>query len=154
MAEQTIQIADKQTLDAVNTVLESVQTNVTTIKSDASNAMSYSSSAKSLLENTTYGLQAIKNALGGGGVGAVKSIQRGNFSESPPPNNKITSKTININSVNPDKCIVLFDLIYPKGADVYSNCILYSIDNSSFTINYRIQGGDIGYIGWQLIEFY
>lgn len=46
MAQQTIQIADKPTLDEV----------------------------KALLENSGYGLEAIKSALGGGGI---KSVQRG-----------------------------------------------------------------------------
>lgn len=58
----TIKIADKPTLDTVATNVNTVSTNVTTIKNE--------------VQNSTYGLQAIKNAIGSGGSSSVLAFPR------------------------------------------------------------------------------
>ena len=117
-----------------------------------------------LLENTTYGLNAIKSALGSSSSGAVKSVQRGVLSPTS------TSANISISAVTPTKCLVLLDngiVGYGTRGSSSSTTTIYgatvtSLDSTKLTIStpyYRYDSGcSYGYtyykVGWQVIEFY
>ena len=146
------------------------------VKTVANSNNSLISSIKSLLENTTYGLNAIKNTVNSvnntvsvvGNIPSVKSVQRGkvNYVRNVPTADDGFSivDIINsafhtfyydftINSVNMDKSIVFID------GNVFSNYF----NNYSFTLlnsnTIRVYWDNDDYsnmIGftWQVIEFY
>lgn len=119
----TINIADKQTLDTINQKLDAVDivcdniyskvdTEVASIVSaTAANTTANKSGTLSqkdtyiisLLENTTYGLNALKSALGSGSS-VIKSIQRGVITIAKGS----SSSSATISSVNTSKAIVVF----------------------------------------------
>lgn len=142
MAQQTIQIADKPTLDEV----------------------------KALLENSGYGLEAIKSALGGGGI---KSVQRGIYCERLWENSGRPSDDelgfyvdVNISSVNMEKSIVITQSskfrIYPKSESYLRHQACCRLVNSN-TLRLYQSGMDYTSAGacavfcfdhsWQVIEF-
>ena len=143
MAQQTIQIADKPTLDEV----------------------------KALLENSGYGLEAIKSALGGGG--GIKSVQRGIYSENLWENGEKPSSDdlgfyvdVNISSVNMEKSIVITQSsmfrIYPKSEIYLRHQACCRLVNSNTLrlyqtgIDYTNAGGCTVFCfdhSWQVIEF-
>ena len=125
----------------------------------------------SLLENTTYGLNAIKTAMGSGSSSTIKSIQRG---VADPANYKnsngyaLTQWTININTVNPNKTIVILKDSYiavKGGSSSYGEngmhgAYLISLSATSFTIGYNGSNENMSYgytygypVSWQVIEF-
>lgn len=106
-----------------------------------------------LLENSTYGLNALLSAIATKSV--IKSIQRG----------RTSSTTIKIHNVNPDKCIVLLNnslVGYAKGSSgslSIEGAITINLTNTLLTIEanqkYDYSGGtNKYYVGWQVIEFY
>lgn len=141
MAQQTIQIADKPTLDEV----------------------------KALLENSGYGLEAIKSALGGG----IKSVQRGIYRDSLWANSGNPSDDglgfyvdVNISSVNMEKSIVITQSpkfrIYPKSENYLRHQACCRLVNSNTLrlyqsgIDYTNAGGCTVFCfehSWQVIEF-
>ena len=138
MAKQTIQVADKPTLDEV----------------------------KALLENSGYGLEAIKNALGSGSSGAVKSVQRGIVTINENYQNCLKDSEfsnyyyidVTINTINPAKSIILTNNSnyvesgsgkLPCGRIINDHILrVYETNasNSGTTIHFN-------HI-WQVIEFY
>lgn len=156
MAKQTIQVADKPTLDEVKAFLENsgygleaIKTLLNTANTNASSANTYAKSADTLLKNSTYGLQAIKNALGSSG--AVKSVQRGVITTEK--STSVVTKTITINSVNPDKCLIILNSSFTAAASGTSGLSVKSLTSTVLTIlctQYNIANN----ISWQVIEFY
>ena len=160
MAKQTIQVADKPTLDEIKALLENsgygleaikntIPTNVAdkttnnAIKSLLENSTyglstlkAYVDEVESMLKKSTYGLSALKNALGGSG--AVKSVQRGKIDTGT---GYISQREVTINTVNPDKCMILY----------YGSGTFVSLSSSKLTFNVPTSGGGIT---WQVIEFY
>ena len=118
------------------------------ISTSIGNNNSLISSIKSLLENTTYGLNAIKTTVNSvnntvsvvGNIPSVKSVQRGvaYFDSS-----KYYTMDITISNVNPDKSIVLLDSC---------GCLAY-VGRLSSTI-LTIKSEYTGDFSWQVIEFY
>lgn len=113
---------------------------------------------------------AIKAAMDGGSakMGAVKSIQRGiaTFEMSSSNPYTLVSPTININTVNPDKCIVLIngDVASSTGSN-YSipstTCGVYlsSISQEEIVVGSNVRGISGAVLiqktfSWQVIEFY
>ena len=86
--------------------------------------------------------------------GTVKSIQRGTVS------NKDTSNiTIKINTVNPDKCIVILNSTrVVASSNSYGNPILVSISSNNFIVTRSsyLENSSVKaiYFSWQLVEFY
>lgn len=115
----TIQIADKTTLDAI----------------------------KSLLDNSTYGLSALKTAIVSGSS-AIKSIQRGNVNASATTNG---IKTITINSVNINKAFVIANGYTSSGSYLYVPMLYFT---NSTTLSYYSQENAYHRFSWQVIEFY
>ena len=85
-------------------------------------------------------------------LGVVKSVQRG---VTKLTNNASTNVTININSVDPDKCMVIINS--DKVIDGYTSylSILTSLTETELTLSFagapNVSGGSIS---WQVIEFY
>ncbi|WMI81608.1 hypothetical protein [Anaerotignum sp. MB30-C6] len=108
---------------------------------------------------TTGTMMAKLNALLGRSV--IKSIQRGKFGTPDPP---VVSKTINIATVNPYKCIVLLNNFIIGGSSTISSevtvwgGILDAMTANSITIAAnrfdRYDGIDYGgIVSWQVVEF-
>ena len=144
------------------------------VKTVANSNNSLISSIKSLLENTTYGLNAIKTTVNSvnntvsvvGNIPSVKSVQRGvaNLCRKFDHDNSGYSgyyggANISISSINPNKSIVILNggilMNYSDGnwiADGY----LYSLTSTSLAIRcmqYRNDDFDCP-ASWQVIEFY
>lgn len=131
----TIQIADKPTLDSVNTTANTVNTNTAYIKDKVDG-----------IENTLTGLSI------------VKSIQRGTATKN---SSSSTLYEANITTVNPDKCIVLIDgsagIFYSSSNYDYGYTVLpyiESITANKITFSFASTPDRSTSVGWQLIEFY
>ena len=135
---------------------------------------------KSLLSNSTYGLQAIKNYLGNATHGLptiagylsggrnVKSVQRGTVNGSAGTDSMtstyLTSKdcTVTITSVNPDKCLVILSPYGHCNVSSSGNYISYNAFVLSLTatqLKFRCHSPNRNssstiVCGWQVIEFY
>ena len=117
------------------------------VKTVANSNNSLISSIKSLLENTTYGLNAIKTTVNSvnntvsvvGNIPSVKSVQRGTANGNGP---------INISSVNVNKSIVILNGGYNTINSGYCAVMLTKFNSTNFSVTY----GD--YFSWQVIEFY
>lgn len=156
--QKTIQIADKPTLDDIKALLEnsgygldSIKTVLDTANTNASNANTYAKSADTLLKNSTYGLQAIKSALGG--IGVVKSVQRGVVASSTSSN-----VTVNINEVDTSKCIYILQQGTSQSYGQSMPCVVNGTP-TSFTISpaYYTSGSTTlrsMNVYWQVVEFY
>ncbi len=91
-----------------------------------------------------------------GGTGVVRSVQRGrcSFYNAPQNNESIYHREININSVNPQKSIVLIN-----GAlgSTYTRTV-FLIDLTSNTLRlgatWSVSGDETKDVSWQVIEFY
>ena len=130
----TIQIADKPTLDSVNTTANTINTETTYIKNKVDN-----------ISTTLTGLSI------------VKSIQRGSATK----NYSTNLYESNIATVNPDKCIVLID--GSAGAYYSGNTTSYgytalptlsSITANKLTFSFSSEAERGFSVSWQLIEFY
>ena len=136
MAKQTIQVADKPTLDEV----------------------------KALLENSGYGLEAIKNALGSSG--AVKSVQRGVYKFSSKTINdfgkeselhNVYYKDITISSINVNKSILITSCNNRDGGSQYGiSTGGRIIDSTTIRLynDYYYNSENMINKSWQVIEFY
>lgn len=127
---------------------------------------------KNILNNSTYGLSAIKNALGSGGV--IKSVQRGvanlGYTFTATNVSSPVYAKVNISNVNIAKCIILIDGAYTmEGTNDYIPYGIYlkSATNTSLEIGtdgtYRVYVAPGDYyifapitqkFSWQVIEFY
>lgn len=100
-------------IDELKTEIDNTETNISasitdtknTINSNVSSVKTTVTSNNTLLNNSTYGLSAIKNALGNGSVKVIKNVQRGSLVL-----NGTNSKTTYISSVNINKSILLFSV--------------------------------------------
>ena len=128
MAQQTIQIADKPTLDNV----------------------------KALLENSGYGLEALHSLISTSGGGVVKSVQRGILGESNGRDVSITISTVDpdkclviidegteYNPSNDDR------LLYPYIRGLTSDTL--SLARGGIKQGYYFFSHAMS---WQVIEFY
>lgn len=112
---------------------------------------------EAILNNSTYGLSALKSAMTGGKIPIVKSVQRGVFSSE-----KDKDATITIRNVNPNKCIVLLDgcvNTHNNSSYVTTPAFLKSITETTITISPIHYNSNAGYStglkgSWQVIEFY
>lgn len=100
----------------------------------------------SLLENSSYGLSALKSS----GGAAVKSVQRGQAS---------SSRKITINAVNINKSIVITSgdgCALDHGYGCMSQSYAYLENSTSLYINCGLknQTGNCFTVYWQVIEFY
>ena len=104
------------------------------------------------LGNSTYGLSALKTLMTGGKIPIVKSVQRGTSGSTSD-----SEITISINTVKPDKCIVILDYS-SRWTDTtyayYEGVYLYSL--ASTTLQIRSKNGikSSVSVSWQVIEFY
>ncbi len=79
-------------------------------------------------------------------LSAIKSIQRGTFTQNAT---SYASKTINISTVDPNKCVLI-----PSAGGQYSPCMASgTISATSFTVYVGSSNGSGIIFGWQLIEF-
>ena len=137
------------------------------VKTVANSNNSLISSIKSLLENTTYGLNAIKNTVNSvnntvsvvGNIPSVKSVQRGvaNLGRTYDYSGGYDygGANISISSINPNKSIVILNggiCMSSWTADGY----LYSLTSTSLVIRCPKWPDDdrTSPASWQVIEFY
>lgn len=93
---------------------------------------------------------AILEMLKNGGMPIVKSVQRGNLITS---NENVTTYTVNINTVNPDKSVLLLNWPDSPGESGTSPVgALVSFYPDSFTLARRFLTHK--YVFWQVVEFY
>lgn len=91
--------------------------------------------------------------LNEGGVKIVKSVQRGIVDSSALP----CPYTINVNEINPEKAIVIFDSGHAKGDGTYADPCLLSVGSTSFQVGGKATTAGMTHamsFSWQLIEFY
>lgn len=165
MASQTIQIADKPTLDEVLALLEDSDCGNGALKNLISTVSKQTTAdtIQSLLQNSTYGLSALKNLLGTVNTNTasvksvVKSVQKGTFTFNNTTG--IGDKTITISSITPSKAICILD---SSGNQRGNECWVKSLNSNSLVI--AIHPGSTAsvntgssvhtYGSWQVIEFY
>lgn len=91
-----------------------------------------------------------------GGIGVVKSVQRGrcSFYNAPQNNESIYYREISINSIKPQKSIVL---INGENGSTYTR-IVFLIDLTSNTLRlgstWPASENEVKDVSWQVIEFY
>jgi len=87
------------------------------------------------------------------GSSLIKSIQRVTYTVTTTSS---TSGTVNINTVDPDKCFVLFERLanYSSNGDIYVD---YALSETSLTVYHNPWGSIPGYerflLGFWIIEF-
>lgn len=84
-------------------------------------------------------------------VSPVKSIQRGSLE---PTGSGAPEVTVNINTVNPDKCMVLLNTSLIMGGDTAYTPALLELTATSFTVTWNGTWSDGRVFSWQVIEFY
>ena len=139
------------------------------VKTVANSNNSLISSIKSLLENTTYGLNAIKNTVNSvnntvsvvGNIPSVKSVQRGvaNLGRKYDHSGYYGGANISISSINPNKSIVILNggiRISYSDSDWLADGYLYSLTSTSLVIRCMGYQDDdrTSPASWQVIEFY
>lgn len=142
------------------TKLDSIQTTLNTPDGNTLGAwLNYlqttSQSSINLLNNATYGLNAIKTALASGG--SIKSVQRGICDTYGSKSN--VDLVVNINAVNMNKSIILvngFHMVYSNSSDnlVY-NPIATFVNSTQLAVR-RSEVNSSYYVWtavWQVIEF-
>ena len=179
----TIQIADKPTLDTVNTKLtdtrmgyidrianstyglDKIKSLIDTVKTTIDNintATAATSTANktgtlsakiayiiSLLENTTYGLNALKTSMSGGSS-PIKSIQRGTASIGYQKQ----STTVTINAVDLNKAVLITTGGFIDANTESNNPQTYRAEiTNSTTLTFYCAYYANGTISWQVIEF-
>lgn len=110
----------------------------------------------SLLENTTYGLSALKTASSnsGGLTSCVRKIQRGTVSFSNISRNSTTSVTLN-GFYNIDKLCVIINgsgLVSGEGASL--NPYISSLTLTTLTLTNPYKASIVYTLSYQVIEFY
>ena len=120
MAKKTISVADKDTLDEV----------------------------KALLENSGYGLSALKSLLSAGNS-VVKSVQRGVVNISAKSTTTITISTINTNK----SILIVSDTYMASDSNLFN--IYGEIRNATTLFFGRYSNTSFSSsVAWQVIEFY
>ena len=182
MAKQTIQIADKPTLDEIKKKISdnyNILSNSTyglsalkgylgnstyglnAIKNVLSDSTYGLSAIKSYLSNSTYGLSAIKSSLTSSGVKVVKSIQRG-ITSFAIKSDRLDAE-VSISTVNPSKCTLSFTTLLnvysgPGYVDTFVDSVTINTNNLYFYLGKHfdetIRHANNVKIYWELVEFY
>lgn len=107
--KENIKIADKPTLDEVKALLDGTNDMalLVQIKQLIEDSGYGLEALKSMLANGTYGLNAIKAAISNSSTSAIKSIQRGTTTLNSSTAAEKYSADITIATINPSKSIVL-----------------------------------------------
>lgn len=154
--------------------IDTINSNAASAKTAATNAQSYTATnntasktgilsqkesyTHSLLENATYGLNAIKTKLNN--VSVVKSVQRGVVNEFN--NDEISTYSLKVSTVNSAKSILIINTpteTFEDGSSaIYFNpYATLSEDGTTITFNatqrFSVKNFYFEY-SWQLIEFY
>lgn len=137
----------KEAIESVKTSLEEVKTN-TARNTTASASGTLSQKLTHIIELLTVGsvkdkLETIATQTTVGNVSVVKSIQRGLVAHTTP------TTTVEINEVNPDKCVVILTGTGYSASSPY----VISIDATNFVLKSPINDYCLT-IDWQVIEFY
>ena len=103
-------------------------------------------SVKSEVNGMITNLNGVVNS-----IGTVKSIQRGTLE---PTGSGAPEVTVNINTVNPDKCMVLLNTSLIMGGDTAYTPALLELTATSFTVTWNGTWSDGCVFSWQVIEFY
>ena len=132
----------------VNNTLTSFKSEVNTMLTGFSNGIDADMTALSSAVNTS--VNTLSTTVNNIPKGAVKSVQRGVHGGSATDN-----ITININTVNPSKCMVLLQ----RTRDTTNLPSLVSIASTSFTVTtssavYPTSPNTASPFSWQVIEFY
>ena len=170
MAKQTIQIADKPTLDEIKkkisdnyNLLNNSTYGLSALKGYLGNSTYGLNAIKNVLSDSTYGLSAIKSSLTSSGVKVVKSIQRGITSLKNNSSGGFIHKeaNISISTVNPSKCTLSFTMLLNAETNGGTENLvdLVTINTNSL---YFYVGDDTDNIStakrvkiyWELVEFY
>ena len=138
MAEHTIKIADKETVDAILTALVSSDSGLAALKKliAATATQTSVNTIQSLLQNTSYGLNALKSAISAGGGGTetyssvkvVQAYKKTTYTNITQPNGQYYQYTENIRHVDVS--------ITGKGKVVWidgAGNMQYTIDGTTFT---------------------
>ena len=134
-------------MNDVNSALASFKSEVNTMLSG------FTSDVNTNLSTVKSEVTAVKGVVSSLG-GAVKSIQRGSLT---PSNAEVADVRVNINTVNPDKCVVLLNTSRITGDDTTYLPALTALTATSFTVTFSggWTSGLKGHIfSWQVIEFY
>lgn len=78
----------------------------------------------------------------------VKSIQHVTFT---PTGNTTTTASLNINTVDPARCVVLFERLYNDDGEIYS--VKYTLEENAISIKHdSVKSGFT--VGFWVVEFY
>ena len=121
----------------VNAILTELMTEVNTLMTD--------------LRSDVDSLMADLSNTVANSVGVVKSVQRGALK---PTGTGAPNVTININAVNPDKCMVLLNGSLSAGNEATYAPTLVALTATSFTVTWSGGWNDPRNFSWQVIEFY
>ena len=183
MAEKTIQIADKPTVDEILALLENAEVGLAALRLLLGNSADAATMnvIKSLLENGTYGLAALKNAITGRanettvatvkallengtyGLNALKTALAGNLKtiKSVQRGTVVTANndkiyTISVSTVNTSKSFVM-----ASGGALSNNDTAASTSINTYIELISATAIRIGTslaagsrLSWQLVEFY
>ena len=139
-------------VDTIKTYVDSIFRN-TDIKTSSSKTGTLSQKDTyiiELLENSNYGLSALKTALSGGSS-VIKSVQRGTASITLKQNTSEGATTVSISSVNTSKAVVLYG-----GCTVGETAYLELSSSTSVAVKVRREtwsNEQIAVIPYQVIEF-
>lgn len=142
MMGERVQIARQDTLLEVQTTGTQTQNTLDLVNGKIGN---FGDTAE---EGTLFG----QMAGGSGSTGAVKSVQFGTGKIADGNNAELKTANITINTVNPQKCIVLIYTSESRGYDrsYGMGCYVESLTSNQLTIK---AGIEMTY-SWQVIEFY
>ena len=158
MAEVNIDVAKEASVQAVNTKVGTIKTSVDTINTNTATNNTASKTGTlsqkesygiSLLENSTYGLSALKTALTGGSVPVVKSVQRGYITVGA------LTVTATISSVVTSKSVIHF-LGMSSSADSVKALVRLDLTNST-TVTATVSLANSTYpsvVGFEVVEYY
>lgn len=94
--------------------------------------------------DTVFSLLSQKNA----GTQFIKSIQ---YTTYTPTGNTITTATLNINTVDPAKCVVLFERLYNEEGSIHS--VKYTLGENAISLKHTAAKGGFT-VGFWVVEFY
>jgi len=158
MAQVNIDVAKEGSVQTVNTIVNSINTNTNTIVANTA----YSATANKtgtlsqkesysigLLENATYGLNALKTAVTGGNIPVVKSVQRGTISSTTSGGTITTT----ISTIDTAKSFILINASNSATANA-SFAVVSALTSAFFTVQFLNTAGAAVLVSWQVIEFY
>lgn len=178
MAQQTIQIADKPTLDKLKASIDNATYGLQALKGliDLNAKETSVDEVESLLKNSTYGLSAIKTKLNSVG-GGIKSVQRGLVKEGASATgygsiicfsmyDRDVYLDVSISPVNTSKSFILVDKNESIAGYLGVSAVPYFISSTQVRFilaqmseSEAAKYASVGYncskgFSWQVIEFY